>query len=389
MNTNNKQWLTLKDAGIKLFDCLHSTPNEENEGFPYISIPEMKDGFLNFEDARKISSDDFSKWTNQVTPKIHDVVVSRRTNPGVNAPVVCDTKFALGQNLVILRADGTKVMEEFLQILLNSDHWHNQVFSYINTGAVFDSLTCFDIQNRIKLPIPPLSMQKKILKEIWPISRLRLSIHPSTIEARNLITKIFNELFTPNNMTPNGKLGDIIKLVSSGIEPYDDYKLYYDTSCVKEILLRKPGNRVTYEERPSRANMQPITNSIWYSKLEGQLKILAMTELDIEIISNSIFSTGFFGIVPKKEIYFEFIFFLMCSDFFSNRHYAYSSGAVMPGLNNKSLLEIPIYIPEQKSIEEFSNIARPYLKLISAYRNLQTLIDNYDKTKTRFLTCDL
>ena len=51
--------------------------------------------------------------------------------------------FALGQNLVLLRSDGTKVLKPFLRWLVRGPlHGGTQVGKYINVGAVFDSLKC-------------------------------------------------------------------------------------------------------------------------------------------------------------------------------------------------------------------------------------------------------
>ena len=67
----------------------------------------------------------------------------------------------LGQNLVLLRADGTKVFPPFLRWLVRGTHWWEQIGKFINVGAVFDSLKCADIPH-FELPVPPLSEQKAI-----------------------------------------------------------------------------------------------------------------------------------------------------------------------------------------------------------------------------------
>ena len=70
-------------------------------------------------------------------------------------------EFALGQNLVLLRADGTKVYPPFLRWLVKSPEWWNQISRFINVGAVFDSLKCSDIPN-FELHIPPIPEQRAI-----------------------------------------------------------------------------------------------------------------------------------------------------------------------------------------------------------------------------------
>ena len=153
--------LTLRDAGVQLIDCVHKTPAAQESGYPYIGIPQMKSGRLDFESARKISHEDFVDWTKKAKAQPHDVILSRRTNPGVTAIDRRGTEFALGQNLVLLRADGSRVDPAFLKWLVRSPAWWREIGKFINVGAVFDSLRCADVPN-FELPIPPRAAQLRI-----------------------------------------------------------------------------------------------------------------------------------------------------------------------------------------------------------------------------------
>ncbi len=151
--------LTLRDAGVKLIDCVHKTPAAQESGYPYVGIPQMRDGWIDFDNARKISREDFCEWTKKAKPQQHDVVLSRRTNPGVTAIDRTSTDFALGQNLVLLRADGCQIDPPFLKWLARSPAWWKQIEKFKNVGAVFDSLKCADVPN-FELPVPPIKTQR-------------------------------------------------------------------------------------------------------------------------------------------------------------------------------------------------------------------------------------
>ncbi len=151
--------LTLRDAGVKLIDCVHKTPAAQESGYPYVGIPQMRDGWIDFDRARKISREDFCEWTKKAKPQQHDVVLSRRTNPGVTAIDRTGTDFALGQNLVLLRADGCQIDPPFLKWLARSPAWWEQIEKFKNVGAVFDSLKCADVPN-FELPVPPIKTQR-------------------------------------------------------------------------------------------------------------------------------------------------------------------------------------------------------------------------------------
>ena len=153
---------TLEEAGVVLIDCVHKTPPATDQGYPYIGIPQIKNGCIDFSlNPRLISYSDYKKWTIKADPKADDIVLSRRCNPGETAYVPQGVEFALGQNLVLLRSVGHKIYPPFLRWLVRGPEWWAQVGKYLNVGAVFDSLRCGEIP-RFELLIPPLSEQKAI-----------------------------------------------------------------------------------------------------------------------------------------------------------------------------------------------------------------------------------
>ncbi len=107
--------MSLRDAGISLIDCEHRTPPASEYGYPYVAIPQVKDGRINLNGVRRITSKHFEEWTRKAVPESFDIVLSRRCNPGETGFVPEGLKFALGQNLVLLRSDGTKVFKPFLR----------------------------------------------------------------------------------------------------------------------------------------------------------------------------------------------------------------------------------------------------------------------------------
>ncbi|GAB3544793.1 restriction endonuclease subunit S [Spirosoma fluminis] len=159
----NGEWqvCSLREINITLIDCDHRTPPAASSGYPYVAIPQVKDGRINLSDTRLISEEHFADWTKKANPQPFDVVLSRRCNPGESAFVEPNMKFALGQNLVLLRSDGQKLHKPFLRWLVRGPEWWGQVERFINVGAVFNSLKCADIP-KFELTIPPLKEQRRI-----------------------------------------------------------------------------------------------------------------------------------------------------------------------------------------------------------------------------------
>ncbi|MDP2955402.1 MAG: restriction endonuclease subunit S [Longimicrobiales bacterium] len=153
--------LSLREANITLVDCDHRTPPASDTGYPYVAIPQLRGGRIDLSDVRRITPAHFAEWTRKAKPSANDVVLSRRCNPGETAFVPPGLECALGQNLVLLRADGTRVYPPFLRWLVRGPEWWVQTGKFLNVGAVFDSLKCADVPN-FKLRIPPPEEQRAI-----------------------------------------------------------------------------------------------------------------------------------------------------------------------------------------------------------------------------------
>src|SRR6059036_3583163 len=110
------EWRTMKlrEAHVILIDCDHRTPPASEAGYPYVAIPQLRGGRLDLSKVRHIKREDLVEWTRKAKPAPDDVILSRRCNPGETAVAPPELEFALGQNLVLLRADGTRVYPPFL-----------------------------------------------------------------------------------------------------------------------------------------------------------------------------------------------------------------------------------------------------------------------------------
>src|SRR5436190_2257359 len=113
--------MSLREAGVCLIDCNHRTPPAVDNGYPYIAIPQLKQGRLELSNARQIAPEHFAEWTRKAKPQHNDVILSRRCNPGETAVVPKDLECALGQNLVLLRADDSKMFPPFLRWLVRGE----------------------------------------------------------------------------------------------------------------------------------------------------------------------------------------------------------------------------------------------------------------------------
>ena len=84
-------------------------------------------------------------------------------------------------------------------------------------------------------------------------------------------------------------------------DEFDGKKIYLSTSDVQENNINFKAQNVTFSHRPSRANMQPVNNSVWFAKMKNTKKVLYVGDYSKEFIDNLILSTGFAGLKCRKN----------------------------------------------------------------------------------------
>lgn len=136
---------------------------------------------------------------------------------------------------------------------------------------------------------------------------------------------------------------DYFLILSSGIDKFDSVKNYLSTSSVEINRIVSVESRITFDDRPSRANMQPVVNSVWFAKMNDTVKVLEITDQDFA--DNYILSTGFAGIGCGKNVNSGFLKQILLSDSFNNEKNNRSKGTTQKAINNEELKKIKILLP--------------------------------------------
>lgn len=213
--------MSLRQAGVSLIDCDHRTPPAAESGYPYVAIPQLKDGRLDLQGVRKISRDDYLEWTKKLKPQANDVIVVRRCNSGESALVPSGLECAIGQNLVVLRADGTTVEPSYLRWLVRGPEWWNEVRKFINVGAVFDSLKCRDIPN-FEVLVPPKEVQVAIAETLGAIDDQIATLRETNTTLEAIAQAIFKSWFIdfdPVKAKSEGRIPDGIDEATAALFP--------------------------------------------------------------------------------------------------------------------------------------------------------------------------
>lgn len=288
-------------------------------------------------------------------------------------------KFWVNNHAHIVKTN-SKCEIHYLCYLLNNIN----ISGYI-TGSAQPKLNQYNLNNMV-LEIQDYETQYKIsiiLKRINDKIKLNEKINKNLEEQ---LLRIFDSWFLKfelSNEFSDSKLGLIPKgwkidylgskkscsIIKSGIDEFDNSKIYIATADVDNSIITSNDTLITMDDKPSRANMQPISNSIWFAKMIDSKKLIMVDEYCNDLLNNYIFSTGFCGLKCVDK-YFYYLWTFLLTDVFDVMKNNFCTGTTMQAINNKDTKLIEFVLPDDKTITQFNSIAKPMFKKIY-YNNLE------------------
>lgn len=154
-----------------VLDCKHLTAEYVDDGFPLASIREVQSRFVDLTNAKRTTSDFyFQLIEGGREPRPHDLIFSRNATVGEVAQVREDQgKFALGQDVCLIRKKYASHSSDFLQIVLGSDACRSQLEN-VMVGSTFKRVNVEDIK-ALWIPVPPVHEQLAVANFL--LSQLR------------------------------------------------------------------------------------------------------------------------------------------------------------------------------------------------------------------------
>jgi type I restriction enzyme S subunit len=153
--------LTLNDVCLAIVDCEHKTAPTQAVGHPSIRTPNIGRGRLILGGVNRVSDETYAQWTQRMEPMAGDLILAREAPIGNVAIVPVGLKVCLGQRTVLIRADRSKVLPEYLVYLMLGDEIQGRIQSQSN-GATVHHLNMKDIRGLALPKLPTLTEQRRI-----------------------------------------------------------------------------------------------------------------------------------------------------------------------------------------------------------------------------------
>ena len=260
----------------------------------------------------------------------------------------------VSQAYTVFEIDKRALIPEYLLLWFKREEF-DRYARFMSHGSVREIFT-WEKFCEIDLPIPSLEKQKEIVKQYYDIK--------TAIENKEAINN--NLLEQAHQIVNNANIADKINLrdvpglieISSGVKKYSGYKKYYATGDVEPFRFLKTFELVEYSNRPSRANMTPISNSIWFAKMQFTKKVIFFDVANEQII----LSTGFMGIQTNQNNFYYLVNFISTKEFEDQKD-KYATGTTQIAINSSALDKIQI--PYDDKVTLLNQQLEPIYKMIA------------------------
>lgn len=151
----------LSEVTTKITDGAHFTPTYVESGVPFLRVTDITESNTS---KKFIPREEHDELIKRCRPEKGDVLYSKNGTIGIAKLVDWDWEFSIFVSLCLIKPKKELLNSHFLKCFLNSDAAYAQATARSKSGTV-TNLHLVDIKT-IKIPLPPLAMQRAIVAEI-------------------------------------------------------------------------------------------------------------------------------------------------------------------------------------------------------------------------------
>lgn len=267
-------------------------------------------------------------------------------------------------------------------------------FLAVTRGATQDNLS---LEKLLRFPIstPPISIQRKIADVLSQYDESIANNNQRIKILEQMAQRIYKEWFVDfrfpgheNVQFVNSKIGKIpngwklgsfleaegIDFISGNIPEYQESKRYFATADVNGIDFISKGIDYQCQDKPSRAQKQPVLNSVWFARMKDTYKVLVFTNQNAALTNSIILSSGFAGLKATVEDWISFLFVSIKSKEFHHMKDMYCTGATQMALTNDGLGRMEWLFPTFEVAQKYNRLIKPMIDLILDYQQKNKLL---------------
>lgn len=369
----------LGDVCTKITDGSHFSPKAQTEGYPMLSVKDMREYDFDFSNCKKISYEDYLKMERDgCVPQIGDVLVAK-DGSYLKEIFICkeQREIALLSSIAIFRPNSQLIDSRFLCYCLKSPRVYNYISLNCVSGSALPRIILKDFKG-VNIKVPSLDDQRRIASILSSLDRkieLNNKINADLEEMAQAIFKNWFVDFEPFKdgkfvdselgMIPEGwkvgRLTDVIKLMPGGT-PKTSEPLYWDNGTIP-FFSPKDVNGVycfATEKHITEAGLNKCSSNLYpkdtiFITCRGTVGKVCLVACDMAMNQSN------YAIKAIDGYSQYYVFFLVKS--VVERLIKKSNGAVFSAITSKDFDE-EILIPSQNAVEDYTNVIDGFFRRI-------------------------
>ncbi|MDV1071941.1 MULTISPECIES: restriction endonuclease subunit S [Klebsiella] len=168
----------LDEITTLIIDCPHSTPEWTDSGVIVLRSNNIRNGSLDLTNPSFTTEEGYLDRIKRAIPTADDIVLTREAPMGEVCIIPKGLKCCLGQRMVLIRADKTQVIPEYLLYAIQSSYIQNQISWNEGTGTTVSNIRIPNIK-ALKIPLPSLNIQRGIVSNLLSVDK-KISLNIAT-----------------------------------------------------------------------------------------------------------------------------------------------------------------------------------------------------------------
>ena len=368
----------LGDVCTKITDGSHFSPKAQTEGYPMLSVKDMREYDFDFSNCKKISYEDYLKMERDgCVPQIGDVLVAK-DGSYLKEIFRCkeQREIALLSSIAIFRPNSQLIDSRFLCYCLKSPRVYNYISLNCVSGSALPRIILKDFKG-VNIRVPSLDDQRRIASILSSLDRkieLNNKINADLEEMAQAIFKNWFVDFEPFKdgkfvdselgMIPEGwkvgTLGDITKNKSAKVKEKNDVKVLSPVTTGELVLSEEYFTKQVFSS--SIAKYKIVNKGEFaYNPARVNIGSLGRNEFDFDGCVSPVYVV--FSVLEGYENYFDLF---RKTDFFKDSVASLAIGGVRQSLSYDDLSLIETIIPSENIVEKFNNLYNQMKKTIKA-----------------------
>lgn len=382
---------------------LHQSDYSEN-GIPVVMPKDILNGHVSDISIARVP-EEYANRLNRHKIEPGDILYSRRGDVGRCAFTTdIEAGWLCGTGCLRVTIDQRKAIPKFVFYQLQK----TETIGWVEKHAVGSTMLNLNtsILSNVPIQIPSIDKQRFIVGVLSAYDNLIENNQKQIKLLEEAAQRLYKEWFVdlrfpghentkitdgiPDGWTSESILdNEVFKFVKSNVAPFEGKKQYYATADVSGTLIISAGEEVTFDNRPSRASIQPIPNSVWFARMSNSYKVLCCFGASEALSINAIISSGFAGFSSARET-FGFVYATIASEFFDGEKNRYATGATQVSLTNEGLKKIKVLIPKHSTVVRYSQLVEPFLlKAEELKRQIKVLREARDRLLPKLMSGEI